>query len=87
MNWLKTSNRQYHLIVGVISALIGTIIGAIIAATSMEGKDCQNDPNNAGIPPYSWTWKNWDWLDFLATVLGGLCGQIIQGVILLIIFL
>ena len=28
----------------------------------------------------------WDWLDFLATILGGLVGQIIQGIALLLMW-
>lgn len=28
--------------------------------------------------------EKWDWLDFLATILGGLVGQIIQGIALLL---
>lgn len=28
----------------------------------------------------------WDWFDFLATILGGLVGQIIQGIALLLVW-
>ena len=84
MKWLKESNRLYHVRIGIVAAIFGTIIGAAIAAGSMEGKDVQHDPDNAGKPIREWTWKSWDWKDFWATMLGGVGGQVVQiGIILL----
>lgn len=83
--WIKQSNRCYHLVLGIVSALFGTLIGAIEVACAMEGKDCQYDSCNKDTPLYKWSFNKWDWLDFLATVLGGLVGQAIQVGILLII--
>lgn len=84
--WLKESNRIYHLLIGFLSALFGTIIGAIEVACAMEGKDCQADRDNRGLPPWKWSYKNWDWLDWTATVLGGVLGQALQLLIIWLIF-
>lgn len=75
MNWLKQSNRLKHLLYAIPIGLIGTILCVIGIATGMEFKD------------KLWGGK-WDWLDWAATILGGLIGQIIQlGIILLIVCL
>lgn len=71
MNWILESNRWKHLIGGCILGLLLTILCAIGCAGGMEFKDKQ------------WGGQ-WDWLDFLATILGGLIGQGIQ---ILIIYL
>lgn len=68
--WLTESNRQYHFLYAIPIALVLTILCAIGVASGMEFKDKQYG-------------NKWDWLDWLATVLGGLVGQIIQLVILL----
>lgn len=85
MNWLKKSNRPYHLLIGFLSALFGTIIGAVEVACALEGKDCQHDPINNGKKPWQWNFQSWDWLDFLATVLGGIVGQALQVLIIYLI--
>ena len=75
MDWLKQSNRLKHLLYAIPIGLIGTILCVIGIATGMEFKD------------KLWGGK-WDWLDWVATILGGLIGQIIQlGIILLIVCL
>ena len=68
--WLTESNRQYHFLYAIPIALVLTILCAIGVASGMEFKDKQYG-------------NKWDWLDWLATILGGLVGQIIQLVILL----
>ena len=68
--WLTESNRQYHFLYTIPIALVLTILCAIGVDSGMEFKDKQYG-------------NKWDWLDWLATVLGGLVGQIIQLVILL----
>lgn len=68
--WLTESNRQDHFLYAIPIALVLTILCAIGVASGMEFKDKQYG-------------NKWDWLDWLATVLGGLVGQIIQLVILL----
>lgn len=71
-NWLKESNRMKHLLYAIPCALIGTILFVAGLATGMEFKD---DQHNKG---------SWDWLDWIATMIGGIIGQILQ---LLIIFI
>lgn len=71
MKWILESNRWKHLIGGCILGLLLTILCAIGCAGGMEFKDKQ------------WGGQ-WDWLDFLATILGGFIGQGLQ---ILIIYL
>lgn len=71
--WLNDSNRMKHFLYAIPCGLLLTILFVLGLASGMEFKDKQ------------WGGK-WDWLDLLATVLGGLIGQAIQiGVILLIL--
>lgn len=67
--WIKESNRWKHLIGGFILGLVLTILCAIGCAGGMEFKDKQ------------WGGR-WDWLDFLATVIGGVLGQAVQVLII-----
>lgn len=84
--WLIESNRLYHVAIGFIAAIFGTIIGAIEVATAMEGKDCHHAIENAGLPPWKWSFRCFDWLDWTATVWGGLIGQAVQiGIAILIL--
>ena len=86
MSWLSVSNRKYHLLIGFLSALFGTIIGAAEVACALEGKDCQKDKVNTNLPPWKWNYRSWDWKDWWATMLGGILGQVVQiGIILLFI--
>lgn len=67
-NWFSESNRWKHFVGGAVLALFGTFFCSLGAAGGMEFKDVQ----------WSGSWKNWDWLDFLATILGGLLGEGLQ---------
>lgn len=67
------SNRMQHFLYAIPVGAIFTILCVLGLASGMEFKD----------KAYS---NYWDWLDWLATMLGGLVGQLIQiGLILLII--
>lgn len=68
--WLKESNRSKHFIYAIPTAVMGTILFTIGLAIGMEFKDKQYG-------------NTFDWLDVLATVLGGLVGQLIQIIIIL----
>ena len=73
MNWLKKSNRPKHILYGFIGALIGTILFTAGLAVGKEYAD-----------------KKWggefDWLDILATLLGGIVGQSIHSTLLYLLF-
>ncbi len=64
-NWFTESNRRLHFIGGIGVGFLFTLPAAIGCAAGMEFKDRQ------------WGGR-WDWLDFAATALGGLAGQLLQ---------
>lgn len=68
--WLKESNRQKHFLYAIPIGFLFTILCVLGVASGMEFKDKQ----------YS---NQWDWLDWIATILGGLIGQLIQIIIIL----
>lgn len=72
--WLTESNRDKHFLYAIPCALLGTILFVLGLAAGMEFKDKQYG-------------GKWDWLDFLATVLGGLIGQTLQGLIIWMVLL
>lgn len=72
MNWLKESNRIKHLILGIPTALIGTILFTLGLSLGMEFKDKEYG-------------NNFDWLDVSATLIGGAIGQILQIIILILV--
>ena len=65
MNWFMDSNRWKHFVLAIPCGALFTILFVAGIATGMEFKDRQ------------WGGK-YDWLDWLATILGGLVGQAIQ---------
>lgn len=70
MKWLKESNRMKHFYYGIPTGLL-TIIFTLGIALGMEIKDK--------------LWEDkFDWLDVAATMLGGLIGQIVQILIILL---
>lgn len=71
MSWLTKSNRLKHLIFAIPIGFVFTILCVLGVASGMEFKD------------KSWGGK-WDWLDWLATMLGGLVGQLLA---LLLVYL
>lgn len=73
MSWITESNRMKHFIYAIPIAYLFTILIVVGLASGMEFKD----------KSYG---NKWDWLDWLATILGGLIGQILQVLTLLIIF-
>ena len=73
MSWITESNRMKHFIYAIPIAYLFTILMVVGLASGMEFKD----------KSYG---NKWDWLDWLATILGGLIGQILQVLTQLIIF-
>ena len=63
--WLLKSNRQKHFLYAIPIGFILTILCIIGIASGLEFKDIQYG-------------GKWDWLDWLATILGGVVGQTLQ---------
>lgn len=72
MQWLKESNRYKHLLYAIPIGLILTILAVIGCAFGMEFKDYQYG-------------NKFDWLDILATLIGGVIGQLLQVLLLILI--
>lgn len=68
---LFESNRQKHFLYAIPIGLIFTILCVLGVASGMEFKDKQYG-------------NKWDWLDWTATILGGLIGQLLQVLIILL---
>ena len=65
IKWLFESNKRKHLIYAIPCSFLFTILFVAGLAAGMEFKD------------RSWGGK-WDWLDFIATMIGGVIGQSLQ---------
>ena len=72
MKWLKESNRTKHLLYAIPIGLVFTILAVLGCAFGMEFKDKQHG-------------GTFDWLDIAATMLGGVIGQIIQIILILLL--
>lgn len=70
--WLKESNRMKHLLFAIPIGFLFTILCVLGVASGMELKDRMYG-------------NVWDWLDWIATMFGGLIGQIVQIAILIAI--
>ena len=62
--WLLESNRLKHFYYAIPIGFVFTILCVLGAASAMEFKDAQYG-------------NKWDWLDWTATMLGGLVGQLL----------
>lgn len=67
--WLKESNRPKHLLYAIPAGFIGTILFVVGLAIGMEFKDYQYG-------------GKFDWLDIVATLIGGTIGQLLQFILL-----
>lgn len=70
--WLKESNRLKHLFYAIPIGFIFTLLCVLGVASALEFKDKQYG-------------NTWDWLDWLATIIGGSIGQLLQILLYLII--
>ena len=73
IKWLSESNRIKHLLYAIPIAIVFTILCVLGVATGLEFKDKQYG-------------NMFDWLDWLATMIGGIIGQIIQILIFILIY-
>lgn len=72
MNWLKESNRDKHLLYAIPIGFVFTILAVLGCALGMEFKD--------------WQWGGkFDWLDIAATMIGGIIGQLLQVILILLL--
>lgn len=72
MKWLLKSNRLKHLLYAIPIGFIFTILCVLGVATSLEYKDVLYG-------------GKWDWIDWLLTIVGGIIGQAIQLLIIILI--
>lgn len=73
IKWLSESNRTKHLLYAIPIAIVFTILCVLGVATALEFKDKQYG-------------NIFDWLDWIATMTGGIIGQIIQILIFILIY-
>lgn len=73
IKWLSESNRTKHLLYAIPIAIVFSILCVLGVATALEFKDKQYG-------------NMFDWLDWLATMIGGIIGQIIQILIFILIY-
>ena len=71
--WLRESNRYKHLFYAIPVGLVFTILCVLGLASGMEFKDKQHG-------------GKWDWLDWIATMIGGLIGQAIQVLLIFLLY-
>lgn len=69
--WLKESNRLKHFLYAMPIGFLFTVLCVLGVASGLEFKDKQYG-------------NQWDWLDWLATMLGGMVGQLLQIIIILL---
>lgn len=69
--WLKESDRPKHFLYAIPIGLVFTILCVLGVASGLEFKDKEYG-------------NQWDWLDWSATILGGMVGQLIQIIIILL---
>lgn len=70
--WLTENNRPKHLLYAIPIGMIFTILCVLGVATGLEFKDKQYG-------------NKFDWLDWTATMIGGIIGQAIQILIICLI--
>ena len=71
--WLLESNRPKHMLVGFLIGLFLGLSAACAAAASAEMKDWLWNGKRGGT--FGWIkGHGFDWLDFAATMIGGVAG-------------
>lgn len=72
--WLNESNRMKHFLYAIPIGLIFTVLCVLGVASGMEFKDREHG-------------GSWDWLDWIATMIGGLLGQVVQAAIVALLII
>lgn len=83
--WLTESRRMYHMLFAIPFGFLFSLLFVAGLAIGMEIKDVDYN-NGGGNNPLEWNWQAFDWLDICATLLGGVIGQILCILILILIF-
>lgn len=79
--WLLESNRPKHILVGFVIGITLGLTAVFAAAASAEMKDWLWNGQRGGT--FGWIRGNgFDWLDFWATMLGGIIGSLLRYLIL-----
>jgi fluoride ion exporter CrcB/FEX len=79
--WLTESNRPKHIVVGFFIGLTLGVVAAFVAAASAEMKDWLWNGKRGGT--FGWIKGNgFDWLDFIATMIGGIAGALFRYLVL-----
>lgn len=73
LDWLKAQDKKKHFLYAIPVGFIFTILCVLGLASGMEYKDKLRGG------------EGWNWKDWWATMLGGLIGQILQIILILII--
>lgn len=82
--WLLESNRPKHMLVGFLIGLFLGLSAAFAASVSAEMKDWLWNGKRGGT--FGWIRGNgFDWLDFAATMIGGIIGFSIRLIILFLL--
>lgn len=82
--WLLESNRPKHIVVVFAIGLVLGLPAAFAAAATAEFKDWMWTGEKGGI--FGWLKGNgFDWLDFLASMIGGVLGWLLRELISYII--
>lgn len=80
-NWILESNRPKHVVVVFLVGLFFGLDGAFIASFTAEMKDWMWNGSKDGY--FGWLKGNgFDWLDFVASMLGGAVGAALNMLIL-----
>ena len=79
--WLTESNRPKHIVVGFFIGLTLGVVAAFVTAASAEMKDWLWNGKRGGT--FGWIKGNgFDWLDFIATMIGGIAGALFRYLVL-----
>ena len=83
--WLRESNRWKQLVGIAAVSTIGTILMGVGCIGGMEIKDVHQANRDVRLIR-EWDWSAWDWLDCVAGLIGGVVGQVVQCLVVWLVF-